>query len=267
LSLYRFPDYQVTGDADTTVFLLHGAYGSKRYYEHETEVLVRAGYRVVAWDAPGYGISPLPGDYSIEGLADTCAELIRRTGTRRNVLFGHSMGGIIAPRVAVTLPDRVNALIVSATLGSFTRKSAEDRRVFLEERLAPLDRGLTLADAAMPVIRSMFAPGSQGPLVDRVIEVAAATPLKTFRAAITAIVNYDGDAALAQIAVPTLLIAGEYDKVGRPEGMRETAKSIRGAEFVCVPNSAHYAWAEQPDLFNQHLLGFIERALAARTNA
>ncbi|MGD9945843.1 MAG: alpha/beta fold hydrolase [Burkholderiaceae bacterium] len=267
MSIYRFPDYQVAGDADTTVFLLHGAYGSKHYYEHQIGVLVGAGYRVVAWDAPGYGISPLPADYRIESLADTCAALIERTGTRRNVLFGHSMGGIIAPRTAVLLPQKIHALIVSATLGSFTRKSPEDRRIFLQERLAPLDRGLTLADAAMPVIRSMFAPGSKGPLVDRVIEVAAATPLQTFRAAITAIVNYDGDAALSQVAVPTLLIAGEHDKVGRPDGMRETAKAIRGAEFVCVPDSAHYAWAEQPELFNRHLLSFIERALTARTNA
>ena len=57
---YRFPDYEVAGDADTTIYLLHGAYGSKRHFRHEIQTLVRAGHRVVAWDAPGYGISSLP---------------------------------------------------------------------------------------------------------------------------------------------------------------------------------------------------------------
>ena len=46
----RVPDFQVAGDSDTTVFLLHGAYGSKDYFRPEIETLVRAGLRVVAWD-------------------------------------------------------------------------------------------------------------------------------------------------------------------------------------------------------------------------
>ena len=69
-SAYRFPDYQVSGAGDTTVFLLHGAYGAKDYFRYEIETLVRAGLRVVAWDAPGYGLSPLPEG----GLDDTTTE-------------------------------------------------------------------------------------------------------------------------------------------------------------------------------------------------
>src|SRR5687768_4285553 len=94
---YQFPDFQVAGSGDTTVFLLHGAYGSKDYFAHEIATRVGAGLRVVAWDAPGYGISPLPaGGLSIEGLADAAARLIDLMGSRRNVVLGHSMGGIVA---------------------------------------------------------------------------------------------------------------------------------------------------------------------------
>src|SRR5690606_36254227 len=124
---YRFPDYQVAGEADTTIFLLHGAYGSKAYFEYEMATLVESGYRVVAWDAPGYGLSRLPeGGLTIERLADTAAELVDRLGTRQNVVLGHSMGGIVAPGVAVRLPGKVHGLVVSATVGSFAQKSEED---------------------------------------------------------------------------------------------------------------------------------------------
>ncbi len=256
---YRFPDYQVAGDADTTIFLLHGAYGSKIYFGPEIEALVREGYRVVAWDAPGYGLSPLPENLSIEGLADTAAALVERLGTARNVVLGHSMGGIVAPRVAALLPGRVHGLVVSATVASFSRKSEEDRKTFLDERIAPLKRGKSFVETAMPVIRSMFAAGSRGPLVDLVTSVAAGTSADTFCAAIAAIVNYEGVDTLRQVAVPTLLVAGEQDKVGRPDGMREIQELIPQAEFVCIPDAAHYAFAEQPETFNRHLLSFVRR--------
>ena len=48
----RMPDYQVSGEGETTIFLLHGIYGAKDYWRYQTERLVTRGYRVVSWDAP-----------------------------------------------------------------------------------------------------------------------------------------------------------------------------------------------------------------------
>lgn len=263
MSEYRMPDHQVAGDGDTTVFLLHGAYGSKSYFQPEIETLVKNGLRVVAWDAPGYGISPLPEHLSIEGLAEAAARLIEKTGTRTNIVVGHSMGGIIAPAVCVRLTERVHGLVISATVAAFSRKSEQDRKTFLEERIEPLKRGKSFRDTAMPVILSMFAPGSNGPMVDLVREVAASTRSETFCAAIQAIVDYDGVENLKRVRVPTLLIAGEHDKVGRPQTMEGIKEFIPQAEFVCIPDAAHYAFAEQPEEFNRHLLAFIRDRVGA----
>lgn len=258
MSPYRFPDYQVAGDSDTTIYLLHGAYGSKDYFRAEIATLVAAGYRVVAWDAPGYGISPLPeGGLRIEGLAEAAARLIERTGSAYNVVLGHSMGGITAPLVARLAGDRVHGIIISATLASFARKPAADKVTFLEERTAPLQRGVPFKEAAKPVVEGMFSPGSRGPLVDVVKDVALGMRAETFCAAIEAITLYDGEDTLRSIAVPTLLIAGEDDKVGRPEGMRELSQVIPNARFIGIPGAGHYAFAEQPDAFNTALLDFL----------
>lgn len=256
---YRFPDFQAAGDGPVTVFLLHGAYGSRAYFQHEIETLVRAGLRVVAWDAPGYGLSPLPaGGLSIEGLAEAAARLIELMGTKTNIVVGHSMGGIVTPAVAALRPERVSAIVISATVASFSQKSEDDKKTFLAERIDPLRQGRSFRETAAPVIDSMFAPGSAGPLVERVREVALGTANDTFCAAIEAIVNYNGEANLRAVKVPTLLLAGRHDKVGRPEGMQNIRSAfIPHAQFECLPNSGHYAFAEEPDLFNEHLLKFI----------
>lgn len=264
----RFPDYQVAGDADTTVYLLHGAYGSKDYFRAEIQTLVGAGFRVVAWDAPGYGISPLPeGGLTIERLAQAAARLIERTASKTNIVLGHSMGGITAPLVTQLAAAHVHGLVISATGASFARKPEADKVTFLAERIEPLQQGKPFRDTAMPVILSMFAPGSKGPLVDRVIEFASGMKSETFCSAIEAIVRYDGIDTLKAVAVPTLLIAGEADKVGRPDMMQGLTELIPHAHFVCIPNAGHYAFAEQPEAFNKALIGFVREVEAARAGA
>src|SRR3546814_10319818 len=94
----RLPDYSVTGTGRVTVFLLHGAFGAKEYWRSQIGALSGAGYRVVAWDCPGYGFSPLPDDFGVEACAEACAALIDREGGEANILLGHSMGGMIAQR-------------------------------------------------------------------------------------------------------------------------------------------------------------------------
>lgn len=266
-SPYRFPDYQVAGAGDTTVFLLHGAYGAKDYFRHEIATLVRAGLRVVAWDAPGYGISPLPeGGLTIERLAETAGSLIDREGSRTNIVLGHSMGGITAPAVYAARPGAVHGIVISATAGSFTQKSEADQKSFLAERVEPLRAGNTFRDTAGAVIDSMFAPTSRGAMVDLVREVALSTDADTFCAAITAITLYQGETNLQNVKVPALLLAGAHDKVGRPEAMRAVqTQFMPHADYACIPDAGHYAFAEQHELFNDHLLRFIrERVLAQR---
>ena len=129
------PDHEVHGDGGTTLFLLHGAYGSKEYFRDVTAALVGAGLRVVAWDAPGYGLSPLPADgLAIPAMAEAAARLVEHAGSATNVILGHSMGGMVAQALCNRLPGRVHGLVISATVSSFSQKSEADKRTFLAEQ-------------------------------------------------------------------------------------------------------------------------------------
>lgn len=177
------------------------------------------------------------------------------------MILGHSMGGLIAPKVCELIPEQVDALIISATVESLGHMEESFQQDFIKERVAPLDQGMTFADVASPLVASMMAEGNTGPHLDLIVEAAARTPSNTFRAAIQAIVKYEGTAVVKNLSLPTLCIAGESDPVGRPDIMEKLSNNITNAEFVCIKNAGHYAWAEQAEDFNQHIIDFIDRRL------
>lgn len=259
MNTLKLPDYVVEGDSNITVFLLHGGYGSKTYWRNEMAYLVGKGYRVVAWDAPGYGNSALPKNYSIELLARECIRLIEHLGSEHNVIVGHSMGGLIAPKIYEYSPSLVQAMVISATVASFGHMSTEFQDDFVKERVAPLDRGMKFPEVAGPLVSSMMYSGNICPDRDLIVEAAAKTPELTFRAAIAAIASYKGAGVIENLTVPTLFIAGRHDPIGTPELMQDMSTRVVGAEFVCIENAGHYAWAEQSDDFNGNLLDFLNR--------
>src|SRR5256885_491840 len=96
----NLPDHSIHNDSGkVTLFLLHGIYGAKEYWQPTTIRLIERGYRVVAMDAPGYGISPLPEEFSFDVVAQAAARLVNAVAGDKNVFYGHSMGGQITPRI------------------------------------------------------------------------------------------------------------------------------------------------------------------------
>jgi pimeloyl-ACP methyl ester carboxylesterase len=263
----RLPDYTVTGDGKVTVFLLHGIYGSKEYWRYQTERLVARGYRVVAWDAPGYGLSPLPDPFSFDVVAEAGARLIRALGTERNVLHGHSMGGQITPRIRLKVPDLVHGIVISSTIGYFANRTKEEQEEFVRKRTAPPPPGTDPVTANMMVVNSMLGPTSAGPEVELVRQWASRTPPETVKAAVKAVQAYpeaDAVSGFRAISVPALLVAGEVDQVGHPAGMRRVADMIAGCQFAVVSGSGHYPWAENPTEFNRAFFAFLDRHFRVR---
>lgn len=258
----RLPDYSVThphGQANgSTVFVLHGAFGAKEYWRAQIDCLARNGYRVVAWDAPGYGLSPLPADFGIDLCARALAQLLRKEGGARNVVMGHSMGGMIAQRVWAHAPDLVHGYILSATSAAFGKADGDWQRDFVRQRVAPLDAGQSIPDYAPQMLRSMMADGAQGPLVDLVVATVSLMREETFRAAVASIASFEGRALLAGMQVPALCIAGELDRTAPAAVMEKMAAKMPNARFVELKDVGHFGWAEQAPAFNAAMLAFLE---------
>jgi 3-oxoadipate enol-lactonase len=259
------PVYKEWGSGSTTVFLLHGMYGAKEYWAYEAERLVALGYRVVAWDAPGYGTSPLPEVYTLNSLADTASHMIKTLGTETNVVMGQSMGGQLVFRIFQRIPELISAVVVGSTIGYFQNKTLEEQAQFVKERA----EAAKITDPSMrkALVDQMLAPNAKGRDVELVREITATTPAATTGAAVKAVQSADEQesiAAIKGVTVPALIIAGAVDTVGAPAAMKRVADMMPNATFAAVSGSGHYPWAENPDEFNSHLMPFLAKSVPVK---
>jgi 3-oxoadipate enol-lactonase len=264
----NLPDHSIHNDnGKVTIFLLHGIYGAKEYWRPTTLRLIERGYRVVAMDAPGYGLSPLPEEFSFDVVAQAAARLVNATASEKNLFYGHSMGGQITPRIFSKAKDRINAIVIGSTIGYFGNRTKEEQAEFVAKRTAPPPPGTDALTAQRMVVDSMLSPGASGPEVELVRDIASSTPPATVQKAVKAVSAYPESEAIAMIkgvTVPALLVAGEVDQTGHPAGMKRVADMIRGAEFGVVPGCGHYPWAENPREFGKIFFDFLDRHLPAK---
>lgn len=253
----RIPDYFEAGDGPVTIFLLHGGSGDQSYFAYDVALLVEAGYRVITWDAPGFGRSPILADYSIDNLADAGASLVDEVGSERNVIVAQSFGGIVAPAIVARTKRKVDALVLSSATASPANPAVADQ---IEK--APLPQGSVEERRAARTahLMSAMAPGSSGREVDLVLEVASRTPSDAMLVkVIAAIRRYDGQPAARALNVPTLVLGGRHDPVATPEQVTTTAELIEDSELHIFENAGHFIFAEQPELYREILLDFIAR--------
>lgn len=255
--------YLDSGSGSTALFLLHGVGGGKDAWPGQMAAYAGAGYRTVAWDAPGYGGTPPVSPYTLAEVALELGRLIDRIGATRNIIIGHSMGGMIAQEAWVAYPEKIHGLVLSGTSPAFGKPGGDWQREFLGKRLAPLDAGKTMPELAPGLVAGMLGPNPDPAGKQLAIEVMARVPAATYRAALGALVNFDRRAELATIRVPTLVLAAEHDGNAAPAVMEKMAARIAGAEYVCLPGLGHLACMENPPVFNAAILGFLARHFPA----
>ena len=102
-----------------TVVLLHGKNFNGAYWKSTAKYLSARGYGVVMPDQIGFGKSSKPTDYqySFNQLALNSSDLLDHLGLDDVILVGHSMGGMLASRFALSYPDRTRSLILINPIG------------------------------------------------------------------------------------------------------------------------------------------------------
>ena len=257
------PAYASSGAGDTAVVMLHGVGGGHAAWEPQLDVLAAAGFRAVAWDAPGYGASATIDPYDMPGLAGALARLVDQLQAARVVLVGHSMGGMIAQEALARYAQRVHGVVLSATTAAFGKPDGDWQREFLARRLGPLDAGRTMADLAPELVAGFVGPDADPAGVRRAIEVMAAVPPQTYRAALRATAGFDRRADLGAVRVPALLIAGERDPVAPPAVMARMAERMPDATAVVLAGCGHLANLERPAAFNAALAAWLADRFAS----
>ena len=240
--------------------LLHGLAGNARSWEFQFKSLA-GQYRILAWDAPGYGESDLV-EPDINVYGDTLNNFTKALGINQFILLGHSMGGIVAGSLAGRYPDRVIGLVLSCTL--LGRKRAKDAPLSKKymARLSQLDQ-LSPTEYGYVRAKAMTAGGCDIKILDHFAGIAAETRRDGLLAAARVISEADNRAIFSNFNMPVLVIAGEFDRTVTKNDTEDmiTAVPDQVPELIVryLPGVAHAPYMEDSEAYNQVLLNFFDK--------
>jgi pimeloyl-ACP methyl ester carboxylesterase len=267
-----------------TALLLHGKNFCAATFERQIETLAAKGFRVVAPDQIGFCKSSKPESYqfSFHQLAHNTHALLRSLGVEKAVVLGHSMGGMLAARYALTYPAATEALVMVNPLGLEDWK-AEGVPYATVDRLYEQELKTTF-DTVKAYQLKFYYGGRWKPDYERWVEMNAGMYAGPGRERVAWIGALTHEMIYTQpvvyefprIAVPTTLMIGQGDRTAPgaaraapevAEGLgdypalgRKAASAIPGAKLVAFPGLGHSPHVEAPAEFDAALL----EALSAR---
>ena len=202
-------------------------------------------FTVLAPDNRGVGGSRDGSPFTPEGAADDVAAVIADAGFSSASLLGVSMGGVIACLTAVRHPKTVERLAVASCAARLTPSHVRVLRFFelALTRMQPAEA----ADALMAFAFSAGFANRYAGFVDQAAALWTIEPadLPGALAQIAALrAGWDLRQALAGVACPALVVAGELDPLVPASATRELAAAIPGARYREVPGAAHSVLAE-----------------------
>jgi pimeloyl-ACP methyl ester carboxylesterase len=167
------------------------------------------------------------------------------------------MGGMVAQEVVARRPELVGKLVLCATSPSFGKPDGDWQQAFVRERMAPLEAGGSMAQLAEQLVPRMVGPGSLPEGVRLATHCMAQVPPATYRRALECLATFDRRAALAAIRVPTLVLAGEFDRNAPPAVMKKMAEAIPHSTYLEMRGVGHLQNLEAPDDFDRLVLNFL----------
>jgi len=245
--------------AGTPLVLLHGVGSAARSWRHQVDNLSHA-FRVIAWDAPGYGGSTClePEHPDADDYAAGLARFLEALNVDRFHLVGHSFGCVTAARFARLHPERIVTLTLASIAGGSGRLTPQERERARNLRLDDLrdlgPRGL--AEKRGP--RLVSANASE-PARRSVIDTMALVRPDGYTQAVWMLSNADTRADLARLPpdMRVQIIYGDADVITTPEQNQAIAGARPGVRVHVVKGPGHALYIEQPEAFNRLLLEFM----------
>jgi pimeloyl-ACP methyl ester carboxylesterase len=235
--------------------LMHGAEASRQMFAPLMPALARH-FTVIAYDQRDCGDTEAPDRAAtLSDLAGDAQRLIKALGYKRAHVFGSSFGGRVAQALALLHPQCVDRLVLASTwpLPRPYEELCPDAKRLAELRLA-------LPDSAEELVTWFFPEAflRQRPELRRVFANARAQTARSTRRAQTVATTLDN--GVADIVAPTLVLAGELDRVVPASVTLAMAGRIRGADAVLLPAIGHVTTMQAPDVVARHLLRFLKPA-------
>jgi pimeloyl-ACP methyl ester carboxylesterase len=234
------------------LLLMHGAEASRSMFAALVPHLSKH-FTVIAYDQRDCGETEGPDRPStLADLAKDAQELMKALGLRRAHVFGSSFGGRVAQALALLYPRVVDHLVLASTWPL--------PRPF--EELCPdagrLDQLRRELPATAEELATWFFPEpflEKRPALRRIFANARPESARSSRRAATVATALD--MGVADIVAPTLVLAGELDRVVPPAVTLAMSDRIRGADAALLPGIGHVTAMQAPEVLAHHLVRFL----------
>ncbi|WP_376795709.1 alpha/beta fold hydrolase [Thermogemmatispora sp.] len=227
--------YECAGQGEPVVFV-HGLSGSTKWWARNIPAIAQH-YRVYLVDLPGFGaMRRYRRQFQLLRAPHWLDHLCQALGLESFSLVGHSMGGYVCMALAAQRPERVRHLVLVASIG-----------IPFERSVAQL-----VWPTALALLRT--TPAFWPTLL---YDGLRAGTLMILRAA-HQIVALDARPLLPTLRTPTLLIWGAQDDLVPLSFGRQLHAAIPGAHLYVIERANHICMYDQPQLFNQALLTFLQ---------
>ena len=239
--------HRIEGDGDRLVVLAGSLGSTLEMWDAQVPALAER-FRVLRYDHPGHGGSPLLDVRSVDGLAQELVALLDALGIDRISFCGLSLGGAVGMRIALDDPDPLDRLVLCSTSMRFATPDfwAERARVVREQGVEAI---------AAVVLERWFTPEFED--VRRYRDIVAGTPAEGYARCCEALREWDVRGKLSDVRVPTLLVAGPDHPSTPLADLEAIAAAIPGAKLVVIDHARHLVNVERADEFNESLLSFL----------
>jgi 3-oxoadipate enol-lactonase len=267
VSLY----YELTGPEDGPVVLqLGGGLFGRHNFGLVNDGFRERGFRLLSFDARGYGASSCPREaYTIEGWATDAVALLDAVGFDRVLVHGTSMGGMIAIAFTALHPERTIAACADV---AFAKPDLYRRTVFrVWRRMAEEMAWDEFSDhVTTQAVGARFMESPEGENIFQLVrDIVGLNDPYTVRQACLAMENMDLSPLVPKIERPLLMTNGTHDVLCPPDlapsglGARRMAELNEHVELVEFPDIGHADLVECPQDAIRIVGDFFERALAA----
>lgn len=252
---------ETIGSGDDVV-LIHG-WGMHGGVWSDVRDALAARYRVHVVDLPGMGWSKACSPYDLQHLADVIAmELPERVA-----VFGWSLGGQVAMRLALDYPQRVEKLVLIGATPRFV--NGPDWQSGVSSEVFNLFASQAAADYHDTMTRFLglqaFGGESSRVLMRELRERFFARPVPhsaVLQGALRILLESDLRSELPDLRQPTLLIHGNRDTLAPVDASRWMAAHLPHARLRVIEGASHAPFLSHPTTFMSEALQFLAPAAA-----
>jgi len=249
------------------ILLVHGWGCSVYVFRRNMPALADAGFRAIALDLKGHGLSAKPlaaNEYTIESLVEHLREILDALGLESPALAGHSLGGSLIYHFASRYPERARCLGMLSPVGLKGVALMWLYRFLTPAPLTPVLRQIN--PRVIVKLALMRVYGKRGHFTKRdVAEYLAPSQYPEFSLAMRELLHhYEWNAAdhrpLAIVNLPAAGVWGSLDHLMPHDGMAIYVPLVPQIVLRAIPDAGHIITEETPDEVNEELIALLHRA-------